>query len=115
MITLILTSIITILLYIVINLYRKNALLYQEIVQLNSVEQDALVLIENLIITYTQVLSKLSRIDRLGSFESDDEVGFVFKTIKNTIEQLKNEMINLQNQISESEEREYRDNAGQNN
>ena len=32
--------------------------------------------------------SKLKQIDRLGSFEADDETGFVFKTIKEVIEDL---------------------------
>jgi len=76
---------------------------------LNTVEQDSIKLVENLIITYTTILAKLSRIDRLGSFESDDEVGFVFKTIKNTIENLKIELVNLQKQMIETEEREYND------
>ena len=32
--------------------------------------------------------SKLKQIDRLGSFESDDETGYVFKELKNIAEKL---------------------------
>ena len=34
--------------------------------------------------------SKLKQIDRLGSFEADDEIGFIFKELKNMIEKLNN-------------------------
>lgn len=33
--------------------------------------------------------SHLKQIDRLGSFESDDETGFVFKELKDIVEKLK--------------------------
>jgi len=32
--------------------------------------------------------SKMRQIDRLGSFESDDETGYVFKELKGIVEQL---------------------------
>ncbi len=32
--------------------------------------------------------SKLKQIDRLGSFQSDDEIGFIFKEIKDIMEKL---------------------------
>ena len=38
--------------------------------------------------TLTDTLEEMKRIDLRGSFESDDEVGFIFKEIKNTIKQL---------------------------
>tara|TARA_R100001509_G_C4687801_1_gene155785 strand:+ start:90 stop:374 length:285 start_codon:yes stop_codon:yes gene_type:complete len=34
--------------------------------------------------------SKLKQIDRLGSFEADDEIGFIFKELKDMIEKLNN-------------------------
>jgi len=33
-------------------------------------------------------LQKMRTLDRIGSFESDDEVGFIFKELSNTIEEL---------------------------
>lgn len=37
---------------------------------------------------------RMVRVDRLGSFEADDESGFIFEEIKSTLEQL-NEEFNL--------------------
>ena len=34
--------------------------------------------------------SKLKQLDRLGSFEADDEIGFIFKELKDMIEKLNN-------------------------
>lgn len=33
-------------------------------------------------------LQKMRTLDRIGAFESDDEVGFIFKELSNTIEEL---------------------------
>ena len=35
--------------------------------------------------------SQIKQVDRLGSFESDDETGFIFKTLKNVINDLNKE------------------------
>ena len=35
--------------------------------------------------------SKIKQVDRLGSFESDDETGFIFKTLKEVINDLNKE------------------------
>ena len=32
--------------------------------------------------------SKIKQIDRIGSFEADDETGWIFKTIKDIVKQL---------------------------
>tara|TARA_Y100000385_G_C12643069_1_gene446250 strand:+ start:224 stop:475 length:252 start_codon:yes stop_codon:yes gene_type:complete len=37
---------------------------------------------------------RMVKVDRLGSFEADDESGFIFKEIKSTLEQL-NQQFNL--------------------
>ena len=44
--------------------------------------------IEDFINTVEKVNSDLKKADYRGSFEADDEVGFIFKEIKNTIKQL---------------------------
>jgi len=77
-------------------MYNKNVQ-FEDIINANNselvdVEGRVVNFMENLLITYTKVLSKLVLIDRNGGFESDDEVGFVFKTLKNTIEELKGEI-----------------------
>ena len=44
--------------------------------------------IEDFINTVEKVNSDLKKADYRGSFEADDEVGFIFKEIKNIIKQL---------------------------
>ena len=44
--------------------------------------------IEDFINTVEKVNSDLKKADFSGSIEADDEVGFIFKEIKNTIKQL---------------------------
>ena len=44
--------------------------------------------VEQFIQTIDRVNRGLKQADYRGSFESDDEVGFIFKEIKNTIKQL---------------------------
>lgn len=104
LIAIIFTNVLLILsLYININLYKKNELLESQVDRTVSIETNAINLIENLLVTYIKVLAKLKRLDRLGGFESDDEVGFVFKTIKNTIEELKNELDSLKKFLKNEE------------
>ena len=38
--------------------------------------------------TLNNSASHMRQIDRLGSFESDDETGYVFKELKNMVDQL---------------------------
>ena len=49
-------------------------------------------LLETWVENFTQMIqsvqNELKRIDRLGSFESDDETGAIFKQIKDTVKQL---------------------------
>ena len=49
-------------------------------------------LLENWVEQFVQVIDRVNRdlkqADYRGSFEADDEVGFIFKEIKNTIKQL---------------------------
>ena len=92
----ILSGLLIILCYALYVVYTKNVQ-FENIIKSNNkeladIEGRVIEFMENLLITYTKVLTKLVRIDRNGGFESDDEVGFVFKTLKNTIEELKIEI-----------------------
>lgn len=89
--------------YVCINLYTKNEALYSTLEKNIDVEEHSIVLIKNLVVTYTQVLAKIKRIDRRGSFESDDEIGFVFTTIKKTIESLVEELKSLEKELNETD------------
>lgn len=90
-------------LYANINSYKKIEILENQLNRIAAIESNSVSLVENLLVVYIKVLAKLKRIDRLGSFESDDEVGFVFKTIKSTIEELKTELDNLKKSLKNEE------------
>jgi hypothetical protein len=70
----ILLWVLTILGYIIYNLYSKNVKLEQMVVQ-----RDETLSILNDIIIESNI--KLKDIDRLGAFKSDDEIGFFFNTV----------------------------------
>ncbi len=89
------------LLYIIYNLYRRsnkleNLLLlsYEEINKYGKY-------IEDFSNNLSLIDSKLKEIDHRGTFSSDDEVGYVFKTIKLLMEKL--QLYNI-NEYSEKEE-----------
>lgn len=68
--------VLTILGYVIFNLYRKNVKL-EEMVQ----ERDkVLVSLSSMI---EESGKQLEEVDRLGAFKSDDEIGFFFNTVKN--------------------------------
>lgn len=99
----IISALLAVSVYANINSYKKIEILEKQIDRTESIESNSVTLVENLLIAYIKVLAKLKRIDRLGAFESDDEVGFVFKTIKNTIEELKVELDNLKKLLKNEE------------
>tara|TARA_B100001564_G_C20072526_1_gene416915 strand:+ start:118 stop:399 length:282 start_codon:yes stop_codon:yes gene_type:complete len=77
--------IILILLYIVWNLLRKVEKLEDSIE-----EQD--VVLDSVEASVKKALDRMRQVDRLGSFEADDESGFVFKEIQTALDKLNNEI-----------------------
>ena len=73
--------------YTTYNLLRKNEALEDEV-------EFSETYIENTYNSMKRAYARLKKVDRLGSFEADDESGYIFDEIKNTIEQL-NETYNL--------------------
>jgi hypothetical protein len=73
--------------YTTYNLLRKNEALEDEV-------EFSETYIENTYNSMKRAYARLRKVDRLGSFEADDESGYIFNEIKNTIEQL-NETYNL--------------------
>jgi competence protein ComGC len=77
-----------ILTYIIFNLLRKNEKC-----------EDIIKSYENYMVNFSSIIDfsqkKLNEIDSKGSFESDDEVGFFFKSIKHIQEELNNFRITL--------------------
>lgn len=77
--------IILILLYIVWNLLRKVEKLEDGINESDT-------LIETTATSLTKALDRMKELDRVGSFEADDESGFVFKEIQAALDKLNNEI-----------------------
>lgn len=78
-------SVLTILFgYTTYNLLRKNERLEDD---LNEVDEFVLSIFSNLEKAY----ERLQSVDRLGSFEADDESGFIFDKIKGILEEINNE------------------------
>lgn len=81
--TIIILSILLIL-SIIINI-RQNSILNKIELLFDNQTQDLNQFIIKISEVYIKALSKLERIDKKGAFASDDEVGFVFNILKNTI------------------------------
>lgn len=83
-IAILILSIFTIVLgYTTLNLLRKN-----EVVE-DVVEEQEL-LISNIAAKIDESMFKMKEIDRIGSFEADDETGIIFKNIYEIISELEN-------------------------
>ena len=77
--------IIFILLYIVWNLLRK-------VEKLEDGMEESDKVIESVADSVRRALLRMKELDRVGSFEADDESGFVFKEIQNALDELNNEI-----------------------
>ena len=88
-----------ILLFIIFNLNNQVKQLEDEIQKFNEKEKylnDELINnYEVFLNIFTDAYTTLIRIDKKGSFSSDDEVGFTFKILMTTIETVKDKLINL--------------------
>ena len=73
--------------YTTYNLLRKNEALEDEI-------EFADKYLESAFDSMKRAYERMKKVDRLGSFEADDESGYIFEEIKSTLEQL-NETFNL--------------------
>ncbi len=80
-------SIIILLILIVWNLLRKLEKLEDAIDDRNE-------LIDKMDTNLNDAYKRMTEIDRVGSFEADDESGYIFNKIKDVIEDLKNENTN---------------------
>ena len=96
MVIIIILSVLVLLLsYISINLYRKNVLLEQELEKAVQLEERIYTLVQDLFVENSQAWIRIKRVDKLGSFEADDEVGFVFKLIMKTVGTLKETLADI--------------------
>lgn len=85
--------IITLIIVIILLTYGiHNLMIKYEILEDEVLESDTF--IETIITPIQSAYLRMKAIDRIGSFESDDEAGFIFKEIKSTMELL-NKRLNL--------------------
>jgi septation ring formation regulator EzrA len=77
--------IIAILLYVVWNLLRKVEKLEDGIEESDKT-------IESVAFSVNRAMDRMKEVDRIGSFEADDESGFVFEEIQKALDKLNNEI-----------------------
>jgi hypothetical protein len=73
---------------IIINLLRKVETLEDYVKDLEDSNLDYYTFFSNLKSKVRESYSRMKNIDRLGSFEADDETGFIFKELKDIVDQL---------------------------
>ncbi len=81
-------SINVILAFVIYNLLRKLESHEDVISELEKSNEEYELLFDDMKQTLNNSASHMRQIDRLGSFESDDETGYVFKELKGIVEQL---------------------------
>jgi hypothetical protein len=74
--------------FVIYNLLRKLELHEDAISELEKSNEEFELLFSDMKQSLNSSTSKMRQIDRLGSFESDDETGYVFKELKGIVEQL---------------------------
>tara|TARA_R110000868_G_scaffold12456_12_gene59588 strand:+ start:41 stop:388 length:348 start_codon:yes stop_codon:yes gene_type:complete len=81
---------------VVINLLKQNDTLVESLQiysnKIETVEEEAIKYHKYFLELFTHTYQELQRIDKRGSFSSDDEVGFAFRVILAAIETVKNKL-----------------------
>tara|TARA_B110000858_G_C17711967_1_gene431033 strand:+ start:169 stop:438 length:270 start_codon:yes stop_codon:yes gene_type:complete len=70
--------------------YKQDLAIKQQLEYIEALENQTTTTIQ----TITETIIKMREIDSRGGFESDDEVGQIFKTLLDEIAKLENEIIN---------------------
>lgn len=91
----ILSLIIAGLILIVFNLYNQVTQLEAVIEEDNDTNERALRFYTTVLEILSSALVELNRVDKRGAFSSDDEVGFTFRVMKETVEQTKYQLEQL--------------------
>ena len=81
--------------FIIVNLFGKLEILEDDI-------EFSDTLMDSVYTSMKNAYARMKSIDRLGSFEADDETGFIFEEIKSAMEQL-NDEYNLDGDTQEKE------------
>jgi len=83
-----LSVVLAISLYVNINQLRKQEAQSEYIEDLENSNTEYYTFFQNLKSRLNESSSKLKQIDRIGSFESDDETGFIFKELNDILDEL---------------------------
>lgn len=75
--------------YVISNLLKQVSILESSLQDMSKIEDEALSIYDFFLRLFTRTLTELEQVDRRGAFASDDEVGFVFNTILESIKQVK--------------------------
>jgi len=90
------------------NLYSQVSVMEDFIKKTNKREEKLYTEIENyykiFLSLFTEAYSNIQRVDKHGSFSSDDEVGFAFKVIYNSIKEVQTKLQSLRIDDEEKEE-----------
>jgi hypothetical protein len=76
--------------YTTFNLLRKNELYESSIDEFEISLDEQETLISNIATKIDESMMRMKEIDKIGSFEADDETGFIFKNIYDIISELEN-------------------------
>jgi hypothetical protein len=91
------------------NLYSQVSVMEEFIKKTNKREEKLYNEVENyykiFLGLFTEAYSNMQRIDKRGSFSSDDEVGFAFKVIYNSIQEVQNKLETLRIDDDQEEEK----------
>lgn len=92
------------------NLIAQNDM-FEETIQIysnkiGSVEDEAIKYHRYFLELFTQTYQELQRIDKRGSFSSDDEVGFAFRVIMTAIENVKEKLRLVETEEEEGSEKQ---------
>lgn len=94
---------ILILVWVIFN-QNKKIRVYSDMINEDHAWDNSYNLIHRLLELYTEAKGRLERIDKMGSFSSDDEVGFAFKLINSTIIELTARLQEIKELIDGEEE-----------
>lgn len=91
------------------NLYSQVSVMEEFVKKTNKREEKLYSEVENyykiFLGLFTEAYSNMQRIDKRGSFSSDDEVGFAFKVIYNSIQEVQNKLETLRIDDDQEEEK----------
>jgi hypothetical protein len=88
-ISIVLGLILAVAFFIIWNLDRQVRVLEAELLKSAEMEDSVVSVYEFFLKVFTEALNQMNRVDKNGAYSSDDEVGFAFRVVMESIEQVK--------------------------